>query len=201
MCYNTSFGRMCGWFVWVLWVWMSVLTVFLHFRNEQQEIFSSKKWIFMTDIKNCLPKMLLLRFLVLSSIVYLSSGWLSHQRQKQKQLPELNIGLITKHTNFGAREYTKAIKNAIFGLHKNKERNLDFLRWFNFTHHNVHLVLMHVTPTPTGTLNPLFYICAQALWRHGDVIRTCAFETWHLGNGKPLKRNLQFLLIINIKYV
>lgn len=66
------------------------------------------------------------------------------------ELPELNIGLIIRHTNFGVREYTKAVKNAIGGLHKSKGHQFQFLKKFNFTPHHVHLTLMQLTPTPTG---------------------------------------------------
>lgn len=96
---------------------------------------------------------MLLKTVVFASTIVLSVAWLSSEyryRDRHAKMPELNIGLIVRHTNFGVREYTRAVKNAITGLHKNKGHQFDFLRRFNFTPHHVHLTLMQLTPTPTG---------------------------------------------------
>ncbi|KAF7274965.1 hypothetical protein GWI33_012371 [Rhynchophorus ferrugineus] len=63
---------------------------------------------------------------------------------------QLNIGLILPHTNFGVREYTRAINNAVAGLHRGRGRNLNWVKDRNFNPKNIHNVLMTLTPSPTG---------------------------------------------------
>lgn len=67
----------------------------------------------------------------------------------------LNIGLILPHTNFGVREYTRAINNAVAGLHRGRGRSLVWVKERNFNQRNVHNVLMTLTPSPTGKLSIL----------------------------------------------
>lgn len=63
----------------------------------------------------------------------------------------LNVGLLLPHTNFGVREYTRAINNAVSGLHRSqKQRRIDWLRMYSFSPANVHTDMMKLTPSPTG---------------------------------------------------
>lgn len=72
--------------------------------------------------------------------------------QRNESLPKLNIGLIVPYTNFGAREYTKAINKAVANLHKASRglRKYTFLEHYQFTQHQIRNVMMELTPSPTG---------------------------------------------------
>lgn len=62
----------------------------------------------------------------------------------------LNIGLIAPHTNFGKREYTRAINSAVLGLQKGRGQKLTFLKDHSFQSSNIHFGMMSLTPSPTG---------------------------------------------------
>lgn len=63
----------------------------------------------------------------------------------------MNVGLLLPHTNFGVREYTKAINNAVAGLHRSqRQRRLEWLKKYAFSTTNVHSDMMKLTPSPTG---------------------------------------------------
>lgn len=62
----------------------------------------------------------------------------------------LNIGLIAPHTNFGKREYTRAINSAVLGLQKGRGQKLTFLKDHSFQSTNIHFGMMSLTPSPTG---------------------------------------------------
>lgn len=63
----------------------------------------------------------------------------------------MNVGLLLPYTNFGVREYTKAINNAVAGLHKSqKQRRPEWLKKYTFSTANVHSDMMKLTPSPTG---------------------------------------------------
>lgn len=68
---------------------------------------------------------------------------------------EVNIGLIAPHTNFGKREYLRAINNAVVNLQKWKISKLSFLKEYTFTSSNIHFDMMSMTPSPTAILNTL----------------------------------------------
>lgn len=72
----------------------------------------------------------------------------------------LNVGLLLPHTNFGVREYTKAINNAVAGLHRSqRQRRLEWLKKYSFSTTNVHSGMMKLTPSPTGFYDPfMLYI-------------------------------------------
>lgn len=85
---------------------------------------------------------------------------------------QLTIGLIVPHTNFGVREYVKAINTAVGGLHKARgQPKFSFLKKYNFTQNQVRSTMMELTPSPTGNSLPpsslitsyknqfLLYIC------------------------------------------
>lgn len=76
----------------------------------------------------------------------------THSKSLNQQNDSLNIGLILPHTNFGVREYIRAINNAVANLHKSRAmtKGLSFLKKYNFGNKNVHHVLMKLTPSPTG---------------------------------------------------
>lgn len=63
----------------------------------------------------------------------------------------LNIGLIAPHTNFGKREYIRAIGSAVQALQKPRGIKLTFLKDYVFQAANVHFDMMSLTPSPTGT--------------------------------------------------
>ncbi|XP_031364187.1 glutamate receptor ionotropic, NMDA 2B isoform X6 [Apis dorsata] len=75
--------------------------------------------------------------------------------------PEMTIGLIVPHTNFGRREYTKAVNRTVGGLRKSYGRSkgqsklYSFLDKYNFTQHSVQLSMMRLTPSPTEILKSL----------------------------------------------
>lgn len=76
----------------------------------------------------------------------------THSKSLNQLNDTLNIGLILPHTNFGVREYIRAINNAVANLHRSRvmAKGLSFLKKYNFSNKNVHHVLMKLTPSPTG---------------------------------------------------
>jgi hypothetical protein len=68
----------------------------------------------------------------------------------------VTIGVILPHTNFGVREYIRAIKVAVEKLTKSRGPKLNFLKKFNFSQHQVHSVMMTLTPSPTGEYTIVF---------------------------------------------
>lgn len=73
----------------------------------------------------------------------------SHQSTEKE---EFNIGLIAPHTNFGKREYLRAINSAIQTLNKLRGTKLKFLEEYSFSSSNVHFDMMSLTPSPTSKL-------------------------------------------------
>lgn len=67
-----------------------------------------------------------------------------------KAKTQLHVGLIAPHTNFGKREYLRAINLAVNGLTKTRGQKLTFLNNYDFTVSNVHFDMMSLTPSPTG---------------------------------------------------
>lgn len=67
----------------------------------------------------------------------------------------LHVGLIAPHTNFGKREYLRAINSAVNGLSKGRGLKLTFLQNYDFAVGNVHFDMMSLTPSPTAILNTL----------------------------------------------
>lgn len=61
----------------------------------------------------------------------------------------INVGLIVPHTNFGKREYVKAINNAVGQIQKVRSK-FKFLSEYNFAPGNVHYDMMSLTPSPTS---------------------------------------------------
>jgi hypothetical protein len=90
----------------------------------------------------------MLRAILLTLILFMSVY--SYQNFHHKNKDSLNVGLILPYTNFGVREYTRAINNAVSGLHRSRGQRLDWLKKYNFTPKNVHYVLITLTPSPTG---------------------------------------------------
>lgn len=73
-----------------------------------------------------------------------------HQVEKKHKEGNLTIGLILPHTNFGVRDYIKAIKGAAEKLTKSRGPKFNFLKKFEFSPSQVHSVMMTLTPSPTG---------------------------------------------------
>lgn len=75
----------------------------------------------------------------------------SYRVQTSPSRESLNVGLLLPHTNFGVREYTRAINNAVSGLHRSqKQRRVEWLKKYSFSPVNVHTEMMKLTPSPTG---------------------------------------------------
>lgn len=70
--------------------------------------------------------------------------------EKDDQLQQFNIGLIVPHTNFGKREYQRAIGSAVATLQKMRDTKLPFLRDYEFTAKNVNFDMILLTPSPTS---------------------------------------------------
>ncbi|XP_031771807.1 glutamate receptor ionotropic, NMDA 2B isoform X7 [Apis florea] len=78
-------------------------------------------------------------------------------RRRNGTSSEMTIGLIVPHTNFGRREYTKAVNRTVGSLRKSKGQSklYSFLDKYNFTQHSVQLSMMRLTPSPTEILKSL----------------------------------------------
>lgn len=99
-------------------------------------------------------------FILGTLVVFTSCGWRSSggdagvyelSRGRNSSLPKLTIGLIVPHTNFGVRAYTKAVNRTIRNLNKGHTKEgarFTFLDKYDFTQH---LIMMTLTPSPTGT--------------------------------------------------
>ncbi|XP_032665885.1 glutamate receptor ionotropic, NMDA 2B isoform X6 [Odontomachus brunneus] len=92
----------------------------------------------------------------------LTSGHSDQQelaRSGNVSLPGLTVGLIVPHTNFGVREYTRAINRAVGNLykgHKTKAQSrFTFLDKYDFTQYQVRSTMMRLTPSPTAILDSL----------------------------------------------
>lgn len=70
--------------------------------------------------------------------------------KQQEPVQHFNIGLIVPHTNFGKREYARAINTAITSLQKMRDTKLQFLHDYEFTAKNVHFDMILLTPSPTS---------------------------------------------------
>ncbi|KAG7211417.1 hypothetical protein KM043_010705 [Ampulex compressa] len=75
-------------------------------------------------------------------------------------LPKLTVGLIVPHTNFGVREYIKAINKAVGNLDKGHgkmkgQARFNFLDKYQFTKDQVKRAMMRLTPSPTAILDLL----------------------------------------------
>lgn len=79
------------------------------------------------------------------------------------QLVQLNIGLIAPHTNFGRREYLRAINLAVTGLSKTRGQKLTFLKDYEFqvniflTNSNFRSLLSCSSLSESGIFLPFFY--------------------------------------------
>ncbi|XP_060833233.1 glutamate receptor ionotropic, NMDA 2B isoform X8 [Bombus pascuorum] len=90
------------------------------------------------------------------------SGVPESSRRRNGSLPKMSIGLVVPHTNFGVREYTKAVNRTVGFLRKggklrgqNKHSGSSFLDKYDFTQHSVRLSMMTLTPSPTEILKSL----------------------------------------------
>lgn len=73
-----------------------------------------------------------------------------HSKQQESTEQHFNIGLIVPHTNFGKREYQRAIGSAVQSLQKMRDTKLPFLRDVDFSAKNVHFDMILLTPSPTS---------------------------------------------------
>lgn len=86
----------------------------------------------------------------------------THRAPGEKEA--FNIGLIAPHTNFGKRDYLRAINVAIQTLNKLRTTKLPFLAEIGFSAANVHFDMMSLTPSPTSELRIFERVCV-----FGDV--------------------------------
>lgn len=71
--------------------------------------------------------------------------------KKEPEKETLNIGLIAPHTNFGKREYSRAINSAILSLSKLRGGSKTGITNNTlFSSQNVHFDMMPLTPSPTS---------------------------------------------------
>ncbi|XP_046802065.1 glutamate receptor ionotropic, NMDA 2B isoform X2 [Lucilia cuprina] len=68
---------------------------------------------------------------------------------------QLYIGLIAPHTNFGKREYLRAIHTAVSGLNRTRGAKLTFFKDYQFEPRNIRFDMMSLTPSPTAILSTL----------------------------------------------
>ncbi|XP_043509315.1 glutamate receptor ionotropic, NMDA 2B isoform X11 [Frieseomelitta varia] len=81
-----------------------------------------------------------------------------HELSKRRNgsLPKMSIGLVVPHTNFGVREYTKAVNRTVGSLRRTKgQSKYSFLDKYDFTQNSVRLSMMTLTPSPTEILKSL----------------------------------------------
>lgn len=92
-----------------------------------------------------------LNFLIITFGPTPSNAWgdATKSRSSKPKQP-LHVGLIAPHTNFGKREYLRAISSAVTGLAKGRGTKLTFLANYDFTVQNIHFDMMSLTPSPTG---------------------------------------------------
>lgn len=81
----------------------------------------------------------------------------SKQTEKDDQSQQFNIGLIVPHTNFGKREYQRAIGSAVATLQKMRDTKLPFLRDYEFTPKNVHFDMISLTPPPKSERQSFYF--------------------------------------------
>lgn len=93
---------------------------------------------------------ILLLFVGFCYFVHATRGTSHFYNSKESPKDSMNIGLILPHTNFGVREYIRAINSAVSGLHRSRGPRLGWLKKYNFAPGNVHFFLMTLTPSPTG---------------------------------------------------
>ncbi|XP_019890234.2 glutamate receptor ionotropic, NMDA 2C [Musca domestica] len=100
----------------------------------------------------CFATMLLI-FLCPSSQALRLAGGTSKSSSANKE--QLYIGLIAPHTNFGKREYLRAIHTAVSGLNKTRGAKLTFFKDYQFEPRNIRFDMMSLTPSPTAILSTL----------------------------------------------
>lgn len=86
------------------------------------------------------------------------SGSKSSSRGHSNTKEQLNVGLVAPHTNFGKREYLRAINTAVQSLPKTRGTKLTFLQHYIFDQKNVIQTMMPLTPSPTSKYN-LAFLC------------------------------------------
>lgn len=76
---------------------------------------------------------------------------------------QLYIGLIAPHTNFGKREYLRAIHTAVSGLNRTRGAKLTFFKDYQFEPRNIRFDMMSLTPSPTGKFfSKIFFMKIQS---------------------------------------
>lgn len=74
-----------------------------------------------------------------------------HDDKRESDKETLNIGMIAPHTNFGKREYSRAINSAILSLSKLRGGSKTGITNNTlFSSQNVHFDMMPLTPSPTS---------------------------------------------------
>nr|CAD7194266.1 unnamed protein product [Timema douglasi] len=78
----------------------------------------------------------------------------THNKQNKPD-SQISVGLLVPYTNFGVREYIRAINNAVGSLYKSRGPKLDSLKKYHFNQNNVYSDMMQLTPSPTAILDSL----------------------------------------------
>lgn len=100
-------------------------------------------------------------FIFIATYVCMVSSFRGAPKSSPPEKNALNIGLIAPHTNFGKREYTRAINSAVLGLQKGRGQKLTFLKDYSFQSTNIHFGMMSLTPSPTGMIY-FFYLSTKS---------------------------------------
>jgi hypothetical protein len=117
-----------------------------------------------------------------SSVSAWKGGSSGSHHQKHKE-GNVTIGLILPHTNFGVRDYIRAIKGAVEKLTKSRGPKLNFLKKYGFSPTEVHSVMMTLTPSPTGEYTMHCFVTFEAkrrkLSRTGPLSNTGGICRFH----------------------
>lgn len=78
-----------------------------------------------------------------------AEAWKNQAIQRNTAEP-LSIGLIVPKTNFGVREYIRAVNTAVGSLHRGRGPKLTFFKKYELNPKSVNFVMFSLTPSPTG---------------------------------------------------
>ncbi|KAG5684927.1 hypothetical protein PVAND_014135 [Polypedilum vanderplanki] len=114
-----------------------------------------------------MKNLLTLCLLIGASTAFRNRGSNTLSNSNSQSSNQLNIGLVAPHTNFGKREYLRAINSAVTGLSKARGQKLTFLKDYEFNPGNIHFEALTLNPSPTAILTIL---CKQFLHQNVSAI-------------------------------
>nr|CAD7259665.1 unnamed protein product [Timema shepardi] len=109
-----------------------------------------------------------------SSTVALTS---THNKQNKPD-SQISVGLLVPYTNFGVREYIRAINNAVGSLYKSRGPKLDSLKKYHFNQNNVYSDMMQLTPSPTVSITYITVTGVTLTGINGITSVTVAGVNW-----------------------